>query len=446
MFAKTQGDRIMKKIGYVLSIMLFFQLSLTPWVCGQESKAVQYDIAEGLRASLDEPVVVALSKVGLKRWGRHQFAFISEYPDGRILLRHHAAADSVTAYGTPTPTYISSDKGKTWKSFTVDGLPSSGMTYPLFDGQFICLPMATPFNLAKAKLALPKPVGSAYSYLVFLFYRLDECPLPVQRYFEHMECARWRPESKQWKKDTILYDKKNALIWTLEKGKGSKLVPRTAFERPPLRVGRELLYADYRTNYLTDDGSAPKQWGVTCMFSQDNGRSWKRRSTIALDPLGRDAQTEPMLAENVNGELVCVIRRAEQKQKSMMITFSKDRGKTWEKPVALNNLGGFGVMPCLVRLECGVMVLSYGRPGIWLSFSPDGTGREWTKPVCMLEGKKRERPGPRPTDGYTTLLPIGSNQLLMSYSYFDHKDAQGKQRKAVLVRKLTIEGMRTESR
>jgi hypothetical protein len=70
---------------------------------------------------------------------------------------------------------------------------------------------------------------------------LDECPPPVQRFFEHMECSRWRPESKQWKKDTIDYDKKNALIWTREKGKASKMVARTVFERPPLRVGNHFV-------------------------------------------------------------------------------------------------------------------------------------------------------------------------------------------------------------
>lgn len=404
---------------------------------------MEYDIGKGLRATLDVPVVVALSQVGEKRWGRHQFAVISEYPGGRILFRYHAGEDAVTAYGKPSPTYISSDKGTTWQPLSVDGLPSSGMTYPLFGGEFICLPMALPLNLEKENIALPKPVGRYRCYAWNLLFRLDECPMPVQRFFEHMECARWRPASKRWKKDNILYDKKNALIWTRESGNASRMVPRTVFERPPLRVGKELLHAEYRTKYLSDDGTVPKQARVTCMFSQDNGRTWKRRSTIAFDPLGKDALTESTLAENVNGELVCVIRRADQNQKSMMITFSRDLGKTWEKPAALNDLGGFGVMPSLVCLECGVMVLSYGRPGIWLSFSLNGTGRTWTRPVCIL-GRDDAKRGKAnltrnvSTDGYTTMLPTGPSQLLMSYSRFDHKDAQGKQRKAVLVRKVTI--------
>ena len=176
------------------------------------------------------------------------------------------------------------------------------------------------------------------------------------------------------------------------------------------------------------------------MVSRDNGKSWDRRSTIAVDKEGNDCNTEPMLAENVSGELVCIIRRTDHEQKSMLITFSPNSGKTWDKPIALDQLGEFGVMPCLIRLECGVMVLSYGRPGIWLSFSLSGTGREWTDPVCILYGDmvrwKAE------SDAYTTMLPIGPNQLLLAYTHFEHKDAQGNQRKAVLVRILTIKDSR----
>ena len=253
-----------------------------------------------------------------------------------------------------------------------------------------------------------------------------------------MEASRWTPESKQWQDEIIHYDSKDALIWTTAKEEESVLVSRTTFERPPLKFGNELFYADYRSNYLNPDGSVPKHFSVTCMVSNDNGHNWEKRSLIATDDNGKDAMTEPMLAVNANGELVCVIRRTDHNQKSMMITFSKDRGKTWEKPVALNQLGNFGVMPCLTQLDCGVMALSYGRPGIWLSFSLNGTGREWTEPFCMLEGDNRKKM--EITDGYTTMLPIGPNQLLMAYTDFDYKDKQGNQRKAILVRKLEIKG------
>lgn len=174
------------------------------------------------------------------------------------------------------------------------------------------------------------------------------------------------------------------------------------------------------------------------MVSQDNGKSWKRRATIAWDKEGTDSLTEPMLAENVKDELVCVIRRAHHGQKSMLITYSADKGMTWEKPVALDKLGNFGVYPALVKLECGVMVLSYGRPGVHLSFSADGGGRKWSEPLTVIEGDPKAVL--KHTDGYTFLLPAGRDKLLLAYTDFEHRDAEGKQRKAILVRELTIEG------
>lgn len=426
----------MRPTSYFKAFVLFICLKCAFCSSIEEIKTVEYDLGNGIHACLDEPVVVSVSKVGEKRWGYHQFVSISQYPGDKILLRYHVGADAVKAYGTASPTFISADNGESWEPFTAEGLPSSGLSCPVFNEQFICLPATKPLNLKDANLTLPEPVAKLYAYAWHSFFRLDECPPAVQDFFVSMNAARWTPESKQWQHEIIRYDSTNALIWTLAEGEQSYLVARTAFERPPLQFGKELLYADYRTNYLKADGSVPKQWGVTCMVSQDNGKSWKRRSTIALDHQGKDALTEPMLAENVNGELVCVIRRTDQEQKSMLITFSKDRGKTWENPIALDQLGAFGVMPCLIRLECGIMVLSYGRPGIWLSFSLNGTGREWTDPVCMLEGDAKQLMCK--TDGYTTMLPIGPKQLLLAYTDFDYKDAQGNQRKAVLVRKLTI--------
>jgi len=425
------------KLSHIVSILFILFLAGMPCSLAEERKTVQYDLGKGIQVTLDEPVVVSMSKVGEKRWGYFQFVGISEYPGDKILIRFHAGADAVEAYGTPMPTYISHDKGTTWTKFKTKGLPPTGMTYPVFKRHFICIPMAKPLNIRTAKLTLPKSAGKFYSYSWFTFYRLAECPLALQTFFANIEGARWVPQYNGWRKDMFLYDKNNALIWVRKKGKASNLIARTVFERPPLKVGNELIYADYRTSYLQPDGSVPKQWGVTCMVSKDNGRSWKRRSTIALDSKGGDALTESMLAENASGELVCVIRRADQKQKSMMITFSKDKGHTWEKPTDLNQLGDFGVMPCIIRLKCGIMVLSYGRPGIWFSFSLNGQGREWTKPVCMLKKKLSNRV----TDGYTAMLPLSPEQLLFAYTHFNHKDAQGKQRKAVLVRKLTVKGM-----
>ena len=111
---------------------------------------MEYDLGNGIYACLDKPVVVSTSKVGEKRWGFHQFVSISEYPGDEILLRYHVGEDAVKAYGTPSPTFITTDKGKNWELIAPDSLLTSGLTYPLLNGHFICLPMAKAINLKDA--------------------------------------------------------------------------------------------------------------------------------------------------------------------------------------------------------------------------------------------------------------------------------------------------------
>ncbi|HPI72076.1 MAG TPA: sialidase family protein [bacterium] len=423
------------------AILFGLSLCINGLLCTSTSReAKTVTLAQGVYATLDAPVVVSTSQVNEKRWGYHQFVSISPYPEGKILLRYHVGADAVKAYGMASPTFISADLGTSWQPFAAEGLPANGLSCPLFDGHYLCLPSAVPINIKHADLTLPNPLAKVFSYTGYYFYRLADCPVPIKDFFVNMTAVRWSPESKRWQPDMVRYDSTDALIWTLAESEESPLVARTTFERPPLLVGNELLYADYRTNYLLADGAVPPHWSVSCMVSNDNGRSWRRRSTIAVDEQGIHPMTEPMLAQTKNGELVCVLRRSDHRQVSMMITFSQDRGETWEKPVSLDRLGHFGVMPCLTPLECGVLALTYGRPGIWLTFSLDGTGREWTDPVCLLKSDPHNREAS--TDGYTSMLPIGSNQLLLAYCDFQYKDEQGNQRKAVLVRKITIHGIK----
>lgn len=60
---------------------------------------------------LHDPVPVAVSEPGEKRWGFHQFPAISRLPGGRLLVTFNDRPDRDEAYGTPGPAYVSSDSG-----------------------------------------------------------------------------------------------------------------------------------------------------------------------------------------------------------------------------------------------------------------------------------------------------------------------------------------------
>jgi hypothetical protein len=396
-----------------------------------------YPLGDKVTARIGAPVVVALSRPGETRWGFHQFPALSPLPDGRILCTFNKQRDAIAAYGGASGAYVSADNGATWKRATIADL---GLIAPhpsvseVFDGEYLCAPATAAFDAKKHKVELPEPVGQFHAYIQNNLYRLSDFPERVREHFAVLPAYRWMPETKEWRKAAVKYDTKGMLLCARAQGDEQLLLPRTWFERRLLKVGKELLYADYRANYLLDDGSVPKHNSSTLMVSTDNGRSFQRRATIATDPKGEDAMCEPRLALNARGELVCVIRRTVSSvQKSMMITHSKDAGRTWAKP---RKLFEFGVWPSLVSLECGVMALSFGRPGAHLSFSPNGGGRTWTDPVTIRKGNPKQVM--MKTCGYTDLMALDADSFLMVYSDFEHKDENGRQRKAILVRRVDV--------
>jgi photosystem II stability/assembly factor-like uncharacterized protein len=112
-----------------------------------------------------------------------------------------------------------------------------------------------------------------------------------------------------------------------------------------------------------DGGSSIKRWSHL-MRTTDNGKTWNYFSTIG-------AGGEPAVVRLSATEQTAVIRGDRDSQMKQM--FSRDGGKTWTNPVALE-VGK--VLPDLVLMSNGVLACSYGRPASCLMFSMDG-GKTW---------------------------------------------------------------------
>jgi len=201
-------------------------------------------------------------------------------------------------------------------------------------------------------------------------------------------------------------------------------------ESPIVRSGKELLHADYWTVYESLSGGAPLGWECSLMVSGDNGRSWKRRSTM-VSVGAEDASAEPVIEMNSGGEIVGVMRRdMGTKSPYMYLVHSKDNGFTWSEPEALFD---FGVFQRLLHLENGVLVLTFGRPGVWMSFSLDG-GHCWTQAQPVLIDAARGYT----SCGYTSLVAINRDEFLLAYSDVTFPNAKGQACKSILVRRVSV--------
>jgi len=115
----------------------------------------------------------------------------------------------------------------------------------------------------------------------------------------------------------------------------------------------------------------------------------------------------------------------------MAITWSYDDGRSW---TPLVDLFAFGVFPGLLALKNGKLLLSFGRPGVHIAVSEDGTGRTWDSLEAIIEGDRSAVQ--RDTCGYTSLLAIDQSTALIAYSDFNAVDPSGAACKSICVRRI----------
>ncbi len=386
-----------------------------------------------LEVALWNPRVVAVSTIGERRWGYHQFPTISRLPGGRLLVTYNAGPDRDDTYGSPGPACVSSDDGFTWVKqapqeslLTVSHSPVSAVG----GGEFLCVPMSPALDIRTKKVPLPPVAGTMNVYGELQLYRLGECGPMAQEFMANIPAVRWNPDKKRWVRETVRWETDGALARIR---KSEFVLARPYIDNRIVRVGGRLLYPDYHLNSLLPGGAVPKNYACWCMKSDDNGRSWHRHGLIAYDHTRKLMMGEPCLVQTSRNDLACIIRCSDQLQRPMLITNSNDGGKSWEPP---RRLFDFGVMPQAILLEKGVTVVSFGRPGVQLLFSPDGSARKWTQPLSIIAGDRDHIDAH--SCGYTSLLPLDGHSFLLAYSDFHHDAGDGRTAKAILVRKISV--------
>ena len=130
----------------------------------------------------------------------------------------------------------------------------------------------------------------------------------------------------------------------------------------------------------------------------------------------------------------------------MYFARSTDGGVTWSKPEIFAPMG---VFPSLCSLKCGVTLLCYARPGLFVRACQSDKPLEWEEPITIIEPKDRsslanvkvENPIWHQWDGQCgnpQLIASGDNEALLFYGDFYYPDENGVKRKSILCRKITV--------
>ena len=406
-------------------------------------EAIKINAKETVRVNMKEPVLVdqAPSKPEdaspydltetAKNWGRYRMPKIYRMPGGAIALTYSMSIDHYYDQGRVSPLFVSKDEGKTWAKAEWPHPGLSGMhpvISPVFGGEYYTIPARNGIRLDEYEI-MPEPTPLAARG--WSAYRMADCPKAVTEWYKNIAAVRWTP-GNGWAEENLQWDHEKQFVWFYDDKPQN--IPgwwgqALYLEHPLVRCGDELFVAEYWTQYENDGGSLPENWECYLLVSGDNARSWKRRSTIAS--LSEVPAYEPALEMNQSGEFVCAIRTEQHMKASpMRITYSRDKGHTWDEP---KTILGYGVFPQLLQLDNGVMALSYGRaPGTWVSFSVDG-GRSWTEPYAIID-----EAGKASSCGYTSLLAVGRDTFLLAYGDIHCENAAGEERKSILVRQITV--------
>ena len=176
---------------------------------------------------------------------------------------------------------------------------------------------------------------------------------------------------------------------------------------------------------------------IVAIISHDEGRRWQYLSTIAVPdnaPTGLEGFGEPCLVRLADGDIMCIMRVGQhhkQPDQWLRRTYSSDGGRSWS---AIDTLPAYSVAPQICRLDNEVLVLSTGRPGIFLWLSDDDRGAEWSSvdivewhntaldepshiriPVPASSGIDPLSARKGQTTSYTAILEISPNRIFVVY-------------------------------
>ena len=146
--------------------------------------------------------------------------------------------------------------------------------------------------------------------------------------------------------------------------------------------------------------------------SEDDGGTWRAASTILearedfpfdVGVLYSEGFTETSLSCTSDGKIYALMRHG-----SYMLLWSvisADGGRTWGEPLCFNY---HGVAPSRCLMPNGILAAAWGRPGMTVGFSLDGTGRTWDALVGVMQDDV-------PSQKYPWIVPVAEDRIMLFY-------------------------------
>ncbi len=181
--------------------------------------------------------------------------------------------------------------------------------------------------------------------------------------------------------------------------------------------------------------------------SADSGRTWNYISQFIADEelvaesvlvegtsSGNEGFTEPKMIQMPDGSFFILLRTGSSR--TMFCARSTDNCRTWTRPAPFDECG---VLPQLLKLDCGVTMASYGRPYLYVRGTADPSGQEWADHVEIplandLPAKDYMKKG----CFYTGMLALDEDSFIICYTDFNYPNRNGVPVHSVLTRRVHV--------
>jgi hypothetical protein len=357
--------------------------------------------SSGLKITVGKPFTIAKSEQHLT-WGYWNHPVLQQCSNGDLLLAFSTGEDAFLATQTGTNFYRSADKGKTWKA----ELPwNQGSLSPRVRESFLRFNKKAPLEGVGGgdKGGLSSFCNLADGTCISYYYHAMRGETP-----DHFVDSMWTsPDSgKTWQGPVDAE-------FTVPGNAEDPLGRGPALWRSSVELTNGHLVTVAHTLFAGDT-----KIRVIALGSSDKGRSWRYLATVAYDPKIRtEGFTEPIICQTAHKKLICLIRT---EGAMMQQSFSSDSGQTWTPP---QKAGVEGVAPDMHLLSNGVLACSYGRPGVNIMFSTNGTGNQWSHHTSVFSGVTAVNYKMDQSTCYTSFAEVSPGRLLFIFDTINFQDA-----------------------
>ncbi len=424
----------------------------------------------------DEKVVVRGIRPEEGMWGPYQFPMPYKVGD-KIAVSVHVGEDSIKTYGDGRLWFVSEDKGETWQETTSDIIADCGLKLP--NGDTIIFPRVSAIDVSGYKIpgffeltpgtdyskkaeegTFPQQDGvTSHGGHVIRAYNADRLPdsLSEKKWYMIRKTADGEVREEycklEWPYLTRVVFSDDTLANPYMKGIFPTGVPKIG---PDGAVWITAFSGEGHIDPKTKQYSP--YYSAELFRSEDNGYTFKQYAHMEYPA---DGNKYPYLSGGFSdneiaffddGSMCWFMRSAWYGSTGiewapMYMSRSYDMGKTWSAP---EEFSFTGVYPSLCRLDCGVTLLCFARPGMFVTACPNDDSTKWIEPIelmtpgdrSQLANVKNEPKTFHDWDGACnncTLIPVDENSALIFNCDFYFPDEDGVKRKTVFCRRITVE-------